>query len=271
MNSTSKPEVKITSLTAENCVFVLRNTELAVANSIRRVCIAEVPTLAIDWVSVEKNSTVFTDEFIAHRLGLVPLTSDYVSKFAYTRDCTCDSFCSECTVELTLDVTMEDEGTRDVTTRDLISQLDDEAGGVVVVPTTTRQKRNEYSHESDILLVKLRKGQALKLKARAKKSIGKEHAKWIPVCPVAFEYDPDNALRHTTFERPEDFPHSIHSKLKADEHQAPFDALGKPNEFFYNVEATGVLPPEEIVLSALEVMLQKLQALLIHLRGEFSS
>lgn len=55
--------------------FVARGMSPAFANGIRRAMVADVPTMSIDTVRMIENSSVMFDEQIAHRLGLVPLTT----------------------------------------------------------------------------------------------------------------------------------------------------------------------------------------------------
>ena len=87
----------------------------------------------------------------------------------------------------------------------------------------------------------------------AKKGIAKEHAKWSPCSAVAFEYDPHNKLRHTSYWYETDpraeWPLSDNAKEEEPPRDdEPFDYLAKPNKFYMNVETAGSLGPQEVVM-----------------------
>lgn len=118
------PKVKIRELKDDYAKFELRDTDVSMANALRRVMISEVPTVAIDLVEIEVNSSVLNDEFIAHRLGLIPLTSERAMSMRFSRDCDAcdgDGQCEFCSVEFHLRAKCITDQTLDVTSRDLYS------------------------------------------------------------------------------------------------------------------------------------------------------
>lgn len=101
---------------------------------------------------------------------MIPLTcEEVIDKIQYSRECTCTDFCQQCSVEFVLHVRCDTEETRSVTTADLISNDSH------VRPVSSRsQSTEEYGEPDDeILIVKLRRGQELKIRAYARK--GKLH------------------------------------------------------------------------------------------------
>lgn len=60
----------------EEIIFDLIGVEPPLANALRRILIAEIPTMAIEKVEMWQNTSIIPDENLAHRLGLVPIYAD---------------------------------------------------------------------------------------------------------------------------------------------------------------------------------------------------
>lgn len=83
-----KPEVQIKTHTSDGMQIILRNTDISIVNGLRRAILADTPTMAIDFVEIDENTSALHDEFIAHRLGLIPLVSDNVDEsYKYSTAC----------------------------------------------------------------------------------------------------------------------------------------------------------------------------------------
>ena len=54
----------------------LKGIDAALANALRRIIIAEIPTMAFHKVFMYQNTSVLPDELLVHRLGLLPLKVD---------------------------------------------------------------------------------------------------------------------------------------------------------------------------------------------------
>lgn len=284
----SEPIVKIKDLTEETCVFKMKNVDTSIANALRRVMIAEVPTLAIELVEIENNSSMLPDEFICHRLGLIPISSHYAENMVYRRDCSCEDMCPDCSVEFTLYVKCEEPNDYYIVTSKDLKCMEPQRFGPV--------HTSGSGDPQGITIAKLRRGQELKLRAVAQKGTGKEHAKWSPVATVAMEtiaevHINQHRLSELTPQQRKEFrdslPKEVKSldvpKFKISEDKLPFydDCKQKALElnvpdlvhtqqkqgikgghhFRFTVESTGVLKPHDIVLSAFGILMRKLARL----------
>uniref|UniRef100_A0A7S3Q3Z8 DNA-directed RNA polymerase RpoA/D/Rpb3-type domain-containing protein n=1 Tax=Chaetoceros debilis TaxID=122233 RepID=A0A7S3Q3Z8_9STRA len=60
----------------DELIFEMIGIDVSFANALRRIMIAEVPTVAVEHVYMWNNSSIVHDEVLSHRLGLVPINTD---------------------------------------------------------------------------------------------------------------------------------------------------------------------------------------------------
>ena len=162
--------------------FILRNSFPAMANAIRRTMLSDIPKMAIDKVEFHlgpimvddkeyESATPLFDEVIAHRLGLIPVPTDY-ELFTFQDQCVCGGEgCPGCVITYSLNK----HGPCTVTSGDLIPLGDD-----------TLKVKDEF-----IPIVKLTDTQAVMIYCHAVMGTAKQHVKWQAVFGAGYSYMPE--------------------------------------------------------------------------------
>lgn len=240
-------------------VFVIEGVNVPFINAIRRICTVEVPTIAIETVEIIKNDAKIFDEALAHRMGLIPLTTDLESMVPAS-ECDCEDHCPRCSVSLLL----KEKGPKTVYSKDLKSQ-DPQVKPVF----------------DTIPILKLKEGEEVELEAIAQLGIGLEHAKWQPTTSCAYKYYPKITIDKEKCEEcakcADACPRGI---LEFDEKKNEVKILDIENcstcktcvntcesgaitveseegKFIFRIETDGSLSPEEILTRACDILSEK--------------
>ena len=253
--------------------FMVEGISPAMANTLRRIMLAEVPTMAIDEVVILENSSVLHDEILALRLGLIPLKTD-LEAYNLPEECSCKSEfgCNLCRTTLTLNVEAGDE-VKTVYSGDLIPEDPN------VAPVSEK-----------IPIVKLAPGQSVKLEAYARLGKGRVHAKWQPVSLCIYRYMPEINIDEERCDacgecvdicpkrilKIEDGRMKVESLTNCTLCRDCVDACPKEppaievdwddETFIFDVESTGALPVERIVLEASKILEEKFSEFINTLR-----
>lgn len=223
--------------------FLLKSTNPAFANALRRIMIEAVPTMAIEDVEFVQNSSALYDEILAHRLGLVPLTTDLKG----------------------YDLKKPDE---EVSAKNSVKLILKAKGPCMVYAEDLKSKDPKIKPAfPKTPIVKLLKGQELELEATAILGVGKEHVKFAP-CLAWYTYKPKVTVNnnHKEFDKFKDkYPPQVLANGKIDakliEQHNLYEACDgvndeivkierDPTTFIFNIEPWGQLSPTEILASA---------------------
>ncbi|XP_076443132.1 DNA-directed RNA polymerases I and III subunit RPAC1-like [Babylonia areolata] len=277
--------------------FDMVGVDCSIANAIRRILLAEVPTMAIEKAHVYNNTSILQDEVLAHRLGLVAIKAD-PRLFEYKQPGTDDEGTEQDTLEFHLkvrctknlnatDSTDPDQLYRDhrVTTKYL-----------EWIPKGNQARLGKIGPVKDnILLTKLKPGQEVDMRLFCVKGTGKDHAKFSPVATVCYRLLPViTLLRPVVGEQAHRLKkcfspgviqlRDTHNGKEAVVVNARKDTISREvfrhddlkdavklervrDHFIFSVESTGIMRPDELVVEAVRILQAKCQSLLQELEN----
>ena len=255
--------------TSAKTQFDIDNIDVSIVNALRRVILSDVPTIGFSFdptvkendIVVHQNTGVLHNEFLAHRVSLVPLyfTSDEIENFI------ADQY------KFVLKVSNETDGIKEVTTKDIM--IYEKSG--VQYPKEFRDRifpANPITGDH-ILLTKLKpnlfdktRSDEIYLEAYASKNVGRVHSRWSPVSLCTYFNNIDENAKEEGYE----LFKKKNTGLSEEELSARFKTLEqyryyKKNEhdeacsFHFEIKSVCNLRPTQIFQTAIKVLIKKLQ------------
>ena len=181
-------KTKVIEESDEKIRILLTDTDRAFVNSIRRTLISDTPKMAIDTVRFDMGITEIDgeiwetdgplpDEMIAQRLAMLPIPTRH-DEFYFQDSC---PTCSE--------LVDEDRGCQLCMMMFTCKELGTEEGRMVTAGDMQflgEEHLNIPEKYHTIPITKLFRGQMIEFYATAVMGRGRDHAKWSPVCGIAF-------------------------------------------------------------------------------------
>ena len=224
-------------------IFNLKNLDLSYVNALRRIILSSIPNVAIsENMEFIKNTGSLHNEFMAHRISLIPCCFDKEEIDSFQSD----KYAFEINVEnKTKDII-------DVTTKDI--KVTGHSDPKKIFPPS--DVTNEY-----ILITRLKPEQALHVKFHASKGVASTHAKWSPVslCTLWFNCD-DDAIAEARKRVPKEKLNHFDCIEKNTMYKK--NDKGEPNDFSLAIESECRLTPKEILKSSVQILKSSLLGIL---------
>mmetsp|Transcript_6067 Transcript_6067/g.8359 ORF Transcript_6067/g.8359 Transcript_6067/m.8359 type:complete len:291 (+) Transcript_6067:7250-8122(+) len=148
------------------CALFLR-CETSFSHAIKNIVENSIVTLAIDIVMIFQNTSNFNDEFIAHRIGLIPIISNTLYET--------DKYEKDSNIVFNINKFCNIKPCCFISTKDFLCNYSNSR----VVPIGYYNCKNvNPENRCQILIIKLKKSQGLRLKLNVKKGLGCNHTKW---------------------------------------------------------------------------------------------
>lgn len=273
-------------------VFDMIGIDAPLANALRRIMISEVPTMAIEHVSIYQNTSIMQDEVLAHRLGLIPIKAD-PRLFEFVKETKEQEMGEGNTLVFTLQVkcTKNPKATANSPPTKLYNSSEIFSNELKWIPQGSQKEKFGPAGirpvHPDIIITKLRPGQTIEAELLAVKGVGKDHAKWSPACTASYRLLPEVVMKQEVTGKDaktlvnkcpmgvfdiEDLGGKTRARVKSprncsmcrecirDEYWEERVGLHRVRDHFvFSVESTGAYKAREIVEEAVKVLKNKAQ------------